>query len=234
MKFFLRISIFTIVGLSALQAVASDTYSVTLEKSRLVINNKKESELRVTNPTPRPVLIQSRVYSEDKVAPAPFKVVPPLFKLDALDTSILRVIKVSEISAVDRESMYWLCVKAIPPTLGEEEQADSLQVGVKFSVSRCVKVFYRPQALVGMKTKNLFEKVSWSRVNDGVLIKNNSPYYLNFSALEISGVKVSEVFYVPPFEEKKIVLADPISKSDVLWSLLNDFGEAEHYTSKLD
>lgn len=44
-----------------------------------------------------------------------FIITPPLFRLDALQSSRLRIVKTEGAFPIDRESLQWICVKAIPP-----------------------------------------------------------------------------------------------------------------------
>lgn len=51
------------------------------------------ASLTVMNDLDYPMLVQSEVLAENQKDPAPFVVTPPLFRLDALQSSRLRIVR---------------------------------------------------------------------------------------------------------------------------------------------
>jgi P pilus assembly chaperone PapD len=49
-----------------------------------------------------------------KTGKAPFLITPPLFRLNAKEDNVLRVVRTGGNLPEDRESLYWLNIKAIP------------------------------------------------------------------------------------------------------------------------
>jgi len=59
--------------------------------------------------------VQSWVDSGGKNrAKAPFLITPPLFRLDAKEDNVLRVVRTGGNLPGDRESLYWLNIKPFP------------------------------------------------------------------------------------------------------------------------
>lgn len=68
--------------------------------------------LAITNKHEFPILVQSDVLSEDKEMSTHFIITPPLFRLDPLQSTRLRIVRTGGNFPIDRESMQWICVKA--------------------------------------------------------------------------------------------------------------------------
>lgn len=111
--------------------------------------------LTVINNHNYPMLVQSVVLTEGKQKYAPFIVTPPLFRLDALQSSRLKVIRTGGDFPNDRESIQWLCVKGIPPKEDDKWAEDQkiinkVSLHVQFSINNCVKLFIRPESVKGI------------------------------------------------------------------------------------
>ena len=97
--------------LSTLLLVAATAHAgVIINGTRLVYQgDKKESSLGLSNPDATDYLVQSWVDSGGKnLAKAPFLITPPLFRLDAKEDNVLRVVRTGGNLPEDRESLYWL------------------------------------------------------------------------------------------------------------------------------
>ena len=117
---------------------------VVVGGTRLIYDGgKKESALNISNPDAMPYLIQSWVDAQEgDSAKAPFIITPPLFRLDGGQNNLLRVVRAGGNLPTDRESLYWLNVKAIPSV---EKKENTLQIAIKTRI----KLIYRPQGLTG-------------------------------------------------------------------------------------
>ena len=91
---------------------------ISLGGTRLVFDgNKRETSITVINSDKHAWLIQSWIDRIDDVATdVPFLVTPPLFRLNEEQNNLLRIVRTSDNLPADKESMYWLNVKSIPPT----------------------------------------------------------------------------------------------------------------------
>ncbi|MCI1737826.1 MAG: fimbria/pilus periplasmic chaperone [Pseudomonas veronii] len=79
--------------------------------------SRKEASISVKNTEKtKPYLIQSWVDDGAQTAPgkAPFIMTPPLFRLDAEQENVLRIIRTGGDFPQDRESVFWVNIKSIP------------------------------------------------------------------------------------------------------------------------
>ncbi|MGP2872363.1 fimbrial biogenesis chaperone, partial [Serratia ureilytica] len=115
-KYYLLAILFFSYGASA---------SVTLGGTRIVYEeSKKEANISVSNQDKNsPVLIQTWVenFSPDDKKEVPFIVTPPLFRLEAEQENILRIIYSGDNLPQHKESIYWLSVRSIPSTQKSKE-----------------------------------------------------------------------------------------------------------------
>ncbi|MFD3238879.1 FimD/PapC N-terminal domain-containing protein [Rahnella perminowiae] len=81
-----------------------------------------------------------------------------LFRLNAGEDNSLRIIRTGGILPDDRESLFWLNIKAIP-RLPEEAPAGLLQIVVKTRL----KLFYRPAALLTPAGQSAWRQLQFSR-----------------------------------------------------------------------
>ena len=103
--------------LSTLLLVAATAHAgVIINGTRLIYQGgKKESSIGISNPDATDYLVQSWADSGGKnLAKAPFLITPPLFRLDAKEDNVLRVVRTGGNLPEDRESLFWLNIKAIP------------------------------------------------------------------------------------------------------------------------
>uniref|UniRef100_UPI0013D73653 fimbrial biogenesis chaperone n=2 Tax=Enterobacteriaceae TaxID=543 RepID=UPI0013D73653 len=91
-----------------LLVAASAQAGVVINGTRLVYQgDKNESSLGLSNPDTTDYLVQSWVDSGGKnLAKAPFLITPPLFRLDAKEDNVLRVVRTGGNLPEDRESLY--------------------------------------------------------------------------------------------------------------------------------
>ena len=110
-------------------AAATESGGVTIGGTRLIFDGgKKEASLSVSNSDTGPYLIQSWVEpNNNDPARPPFIITPPLFRLDGNQQNLLRIVNTGGQLPTDRESLYWLNVKAIP-TNTAPENANTLQI----------------------------------------------------------------------------------------------------------
>lgn len=89
--------------------------NVTINGTRVIYDgNKREASILVTNHDEnRPYLIQSFISVDANGKKAPFIVTPPLFRLDSGKENILRIMRTGGDLPLNRESIFYLNVKAI-------------------------------------------------------------------------------------------------------------------------
>ena len=145
-----------------------------------------------------------------------FMITPPLSVLKPKSEKLLRVIYSGPELPADKESIFWLTVKAVPP-LNEEKYGNTLQLA---SANR-IKLFYRPQALT-VRPQDAPEMLSAKKYGNEIELTNSSPYFLTLVNLTINGRHLNPLM-VPPRESIRIkngVTTDGVIK----FQTINDYG----------
>lgn len=194
--------------------------SVVLGGTRVIYDaSKKESNISVKNPTGRPFLVQSWVKNNNNTNdPPPFIVTPPLFRLDSEKENMLRIINTGDNLPQDRESLFWLNVKAIPSSV--DKDANTLQIAVNTQI----KLLYRPKDLPG-NLDDAANALNWRQEGRQLKVTNNSPYYMNFHSVKINGQEIDSATMAPPKSTTTFALNKLIQNSDkISWKIINDYG----------
>ena len=209
--------------------ITTQPFTVELKASRIIFDpTTNGSSLAVVNPQGYPVLIQSIVMNEDMKSKAPFIVTPPLIRLDARQQNRLRIINTTTNFPGDRESLYWVCVKGIPPSNDDLWAGDTpvvknkTSVNVRLSVNNCIKLFVRPQKLSA--TGDVAKSLTWRYQGKQLTAVNTSPFYINLAELKAGTVNVEKINYIPPFGEQSFVIPDSQYVHDIQWRVINDYG----------
>ncbi|RJT27978.1 molecular chaperone [Buttiauxella izardii] len=197
--------------------------------TRLIYNGgNKESSLSVKNPDKVPYLIQTWVDTTAGGAEkAPFIVTPPLFRLDGEQQNVLRVVRAGGNLSNDKESLYWINVKAIPAGEAKEGQ-NTLQIAIK----NRMKLIYRPQGLKGVP-EDVTSQLKWQRSGNSVQVTNPTPFYMNFMEVKVAGKVVKDAMYVAPGSSERFALPAGVSGGNLSWKIINDYGSIgpEHNSS---
>lgn len=195
---------------------------VVIGGTRLIYDGAKpESTITVKNPDTFPYLIQSWVNTEeegkDKVK-APFIITPPLFRLDGGKENTLRVVKTATSLPQDKESIFWLSVKSVPPT-DSEHKGNMLQIAIRSKI----KLIYRPAKLPG-NLLTAAKALQWKRDGNTLQAVNNSPYYLSFYAIKAAGNVIKEPKMVAPGSIIDYTLPAESKGNQIAWQVIDDFG----------
>lgn len=205
-------------------------FEIKLGASRLIyLPGIDDIALAVNNPQNYPVLIQGKVWQEDKKTPAPFIVTPPVSRLEGHQQSRLRVIKAGEF-AQDRETLSWLCVAGIPPkntdvwAQDEREHAPSSAVIMNLEVSarQCIKLLVRPLSL-SITSRKAAGDLAWYKDGKTLVAQNSSPLYVHLSSVSIGGQAVPEVTYIAPYSSRTFPVRKE-AKGPVKWVVITDEG----------
>ncbi|EGJ9169299.1 fimbria/pilus periplasmic chaperone [Escherichia coli] len=221
--------------------VDSKVFSLHLGESRVIYNPASSgATLTVINKQDYPILIQSEVLTENKKDKASFVVTPPLFRLDAHQSSRLRVIRTGGVFPKDRESLQWICVKGIPPKEDDkwaEKNSDKKKVGdislqMQFLVSSCIKLFVRPSTVKG-HPDDVAGNVEWHKVGNKLKGYNPTPFYISFAELKVGNKEMNERHYISPYSSYEYAL--PVGASGkVRWKVITDYGgKSEQFESEL-
>lgn len=209
----------------------NQAFSVTLGASRIIYTpGTKGQIIAVLNEQDYPMLVQTQVTADEQnlnTASGRFNAVPPLFRLDAKQRAKVRVIQTGGEFPEDRESLYWLCVKGIPPS-GDDSWADNFAANsptlmVQTLLTNCIKLLVRPKALAGQNSLTMAERLSWKIDSQGLTATNPTPFYINLSTLTVGGKAVEQVRHIAPFSSHTFALPAQAS-GEVQWRALSDLG----------
>lgn len=118
----------------------------------------------------------------------------------------------------DRESLYWLNIKAIPSSK-HVEGVNTLQI----AINTRIKLLYRPSAITG-KPEAVADKLQWHREGHDLVVNNPTPFYMNFQTVMFNGHKVDKATWAVPKTETHFALPDNASGSTVTYSIITDYG----------
>lgn len=215
-SFFMTFIIFTLFPAIANAGIA-------LGGTRLIYDaSEKSAAIDVLNTEQQIYLIQAWVEGADKT-PVPFVLTPPLFKINKKSQRSLRIIKTNaQQLPTDKESLYWLNVKAIPFS---EDQSSSVQVAVKTRI----KLIYRPAGIKQPKPSDI--KLVWSVQKAGLMVSNSSPYYITFYSVQFNNKALKTLKVIEPRSSQLIESPDIMPHGVISWKTINDYGAASESTS---
>jgi len=135
----------------------SNAYAgITLNGTRLIFNgNKNEAVMTVDNPDNAVYLIQSWVSLDDEKS-SEFIVTPPLFRIEPNSSNTLRIILLKNNLPKDKESLFWLNVKAIPSSDANANNVLLIAINTK------IKLIYRPTSLLGKNAEAAYKKLQFN------------------------------------------------------------------------
>jgi P pilus assembly chaperone PapD len=195
--------------------------SVVVDGTRVIFDgSKKEATVFVDNKDSITNLVQSWLEPADQNTPADALVVtPPLFRLGAGERNVIHFLPSGKALSETTESMYWLNVKGIPAST-QENQNNQIQL----AINTRIKLIYRPSALNKGNPTDFADKITWEKVGDKkVMVKNPTPYYMNFYEVKIDNVAINAITFIPPHGSVTVDM-----KTNAFhvaeWSIINDFG----------
>ncbi|QMR77984.1 molecular chaperone [Enterobacter sp. RHBSTW-00175] len=205
------------LALSAL-TLATANAGVIIGGTRLIFEGtKKEASINISNPDATPYLIQSWIeMQEGHAGKAPFIITPPLYRLDGGQKNIERIVMTGALPQ-ERESLFWLNVKAIPSA---SMQTNALQIAVKTRI----KLIYRPEGLRASTPEEQANKLTWQRTGNEIQVNNPTQYVINFNEITLGGKKLDEVTYVLPGSSTRFVLPNEARGHSLTFNIINDYG----------
>ncbi|WP_171034896.1 MULTISPECIES: fimbria/pilus periplasmic chaperone [Klebsiella] len=193
---------------------------VSLGATRVIYPaGQKQVQLAVTNNDDKSTfLIQSWVENADGAKDGSFVITPPLFAMQGKKESTLRILDAtSNQLPQDRETLFWLNVKAIPSMDKSKLSDNTLQLAI---ISR-IKLYYRP-ANLPLPPDQAAEKLRFRRSAGSLTLINPTPYYLTVTELN-AGTRVLKNALVPPKGEASVSLPSDAG-SDITYRTINDYG----------
>lgn len=216
-----------IVGAFIATGISAANAGIIIGGTRVIYDgNKKEASVSVNNPDATPYLIQSWIETPNGGAEkAPFVITPPLYRLDKDQQNVERIMLTGTLPQ-DKESLYWLNIKAIPSA---PKKDNSLQIAIKTRI----KLIYRPANLKGVTPEELADKLVWSRSGNHLSVSNPTPYVMNFSHISLNGRNLDDVTYVMPGATAQFAMPAAASGGAVIFTVINDYGGPgkEHHAS---
>lgn len=126
----------------------------------------------------------------------------------------------------DRESLYWLNIKAIPSSK-HVEGINTLQI----AINTRIKLLYRPSSVKG-NPEEVADKLEWHREGNDLVVNNPTPFYMNFQKVTLNGHKVDKATWAVPKTETHFALPGNVSGSTVAYSIITDYGSISQTWSK--
>jgi P pilus assembly chaperone PapD len=206
---------YTVGALLLLSGIAHA--GITLGGTRVVYDaGKSESNIFVQNSDKKNYLIQSWVETEDNIKTNGFIVTPPIFRLNGEQENMLRIIKSDVLLPQDKESLFWLNVKAIPAS--NKNSQNEVLIAVKTQI----KLLYRPAALKG-NSADAYKSLKITRTGNQLVIDNPTGYVVSFYSLSVGAKNIKDPGYILPKSKKTYVIPTGAS-GKVNWKAIGDYG----------
>jgi fimbrial chaperone protein len=181
--------------------------------------DQKQTALGVSNNNDKDTyLIQSWVENNDGKKDGRFVITPPLFVMQGKKDNTLRIVDATNSSlAKDRESLFWINVKAIPSSDKAQQKDNTLQLAI---TSR-IKLLYRPRDL-RMPPDEAPAKLTFKRSGSVLVITNPTPYFLTLTELK-AGTRALTNTMAAPMSSVTVELPGDTASS-ITYRTINDYG----------
>lgn len=207
-------------GLFTTTINAQASGGISLGSTRVIYpSNASQTTLSISNSnSTERYLINSWIENNQGEKEKSFVITPPLFVSESKSENTLRIIYVGQPLPGDRESVFWLNVKAIP-SVNKNSVADKnvLQLAI---LSR-IKLFVRPPKL-SLSAEEARSHLRFSRTGSGLKIHNPTPYYLSLVNIKIGGQKLPNMM-IAPKSEAQMALSNK-QRGTLTFQTVNDYG----------
>ncbi|EHO0178198.1 fimbria/pilus periplasmic chaperone [Salmonella enterica] len=168
------------VGLSLLGSPVVHA-AVNVDRTRIVMGGEDKSlAITLSNQSKtQPYLAQSWVDdASGNRSESYLLALPPLQRIDAGKKTQVRIMALPAVASLarDRETLFYFNVREIPP---KSDKENVLQIALQ---SR-LKLFYRPEGIKKKANERVEEKVTITRQNGKLVLKNPTPYYITLGYL---------------------------------------------------
>lgn len=184
-------------------------YPATAKQTSLAITNSNNQERYLIN-----AWIENDRGQKEKT----FVVTPPLFVSEPGSENTLRIIYAGPQLPVDRESLFWMNVKAIPSV--NKESLDGKNV-LQLAILSRIKLFVRPEKLA-MQPEEALSHLRFERVGNHLKVSNASPYYVSLVNLQLGGQKLDNLMVAPKNSAQQTIPAN--ARGTLSWQSVNDYG----------
>ena len=221
-----KISMLSLLVMSSLSAQLAYG-AIALDRTRVIYNDgEKASSLGITNESKdKPYLAQAWLENEkEEKINSPFIITPPVQRLEADSRSQVKIQAITAVGQLpqDRESVYYLNVREIPP---RSSDVNVLQIALQTRI----KLFYRPKSIV--TTQRIEEipqadKITMTKNGNNYIVNNPSPYFLTITKVEVNKKEISDLepIMIAPFGKDKLSFGANNLGANPSIFYLNDFG----------
>lgn len=220
MSRFTIITVLTTIFMLAAFCSTPANAAVALGATRVVYPaNQKQVLLPVINNDADSVfLIQSWIENVQDKKDTQFVITPPLFTMKGKKENTLRIIDATNKQLpADRESLFWINVKAIPASDENQQSTNTLQLAI---ISR-IKMFYRP-ANLSIAPDQAPAKLRFQHKGSSLALINPTPYFITVTNMKAGSRELDNVL-VPPMSEE-LVPFPAGSSGDITYQTINDYG----------
>lgn len=192
---------------------------ITLSTTRVIYNaSAKEAAITIsTSGENRPYLVQSWLENIDHSDQSPpFIITPPLFKLMPNTTWQIRMTKINDSLPGDRESLFWLNVKAIPAS--DSNERNRMLIATK----SVMKLIWRPASLNAAAAADALKQVTAQGNGQAITLHNPTPYFINIGTLRVNGQSVDSPGFIAPFSDHAIRHSQRQGRLEL--QAINDYG----------
>lgn len=193
---------------------------------------KQGAKLTAYNNTAEPYLMQSWIRPVDPATgdvdlnwqgkpTMPFVVTPPLARLESKGELTLRIRRNDVPLPADRESVFFISMKAMPAQQRAPEQGKMVM-----TVVSNLKLFYRPEGLSKRAVAEMAPRLRFHREEHRLIATNPTPYWLTFSHLSVGKTALDNAslrLMVPPFGQQTYPLPQAAT-GNVTWQLIDEDG----------
>lgn len=206
-----------------------------VETTRIVYQEgKRDVTFKVTNTSKdRPAFVQmwlddGNLQASPEEIATPFSMSPPVARVNAGRSQVVRLVYTGEPQSKDKETLYWFNMLEVPPKSDEPNR-------LSFAVRTRIKLFFRPQAL-GSDQLAATDKLQWSlkrNANKWVIEGYNpTPFHVSFYSLKMmdgnTALPVNDGGMLPPQSRQSFELKDadklPANAKSLKVDLINDYG----------
>jgi len=207
--------------LAVLFSLPADAGGISLGRSRVVYPaDAQQATISLSNKSDASTyLMQSWVETADGKKTSDFIVTPPLYTSAPGNENMLRIVSAGAQHATDKESLYYLNVKAIPSV--DKKALLQGSGGVVVATRMQIKLFVRPQGLTPAR-EQAASALEFTRKGTQVVINNPTPYYLTLTDMKAGGQSLKDVMVAPRSSESQTLPAS--NGSSVTWNSINDYG----------
>lgn len=179
----------------------------------------KQTSLSITNSnTQERYLINAWIENNNGQKEKTFVVTPPLFVSEPNSENTLRIIYAGQALPADRESLFWMNVKAIPSV--NKDSANGKNV-LQLAILSRIKLFVRPANLPSQPEAAL-DQLKFARSGSQLTVTNPSPYYITLVNIQMAGKKLENLMVAPKCSGQVAIPGGAGGK--LSWQSVNDYG----------